>query len=125
MGYLGTALISTLLYELKIAKEVFFAVVGGDLIVDIVKGETIAAIPYPKPKAGWTMETTLDFYYRQAISPGKNTLKVKKTIVMYDANINVVEGPSTSTVEFTSNEVPHDLAKMLFAQPGSIRSYEY
>ncbi|MGD8941309.1 MAG: hypothetical protein PVJ72_18165 [Gammaproteobacteria bacterium] len=125
MGYLGTALISTLLWEVQLTRTAFLAVVGGDLLVDILKGESIAAIPYPKPKAGWTMETTLDFYYRKAVSPSKNMLRVKKTIKMYDENMKLVDGPSVNTVEFTSDEVPHELSKMLFAQPGTNVSYEY
>lgn len=125
MGYVGTALVSAILWEVQLTRAAFFAVVGGDLMIDILKGESIAAIPYPKPKAGWTMETTLDYYYRNSIKPGKNTLRIKKTIKMFDADMKLMEGPSTSTVEFTLDEVPHEFARMLFAQPGTNHSWEY
>jgi hypothetical protein len=69
IGYAGTALISTILWEVQLTRIAFLAVVGGDLLIDVLKGESIAAIPYPKPQAGWTMETTLDLYYREAVTP--------------------------------------------------------
>jgi hypothetical protein len=44
---------------------------------------------------------------------------------MYDENMNLAEEPIISTVELTSDEVPHELANMLFSQPGTNVSYEY
>jgi len=125
MGYVGTGLLTIGIFYANVGKRVF-AAVAVNVAFDIIKGELLAKLPYPKAKAGWSMETKLEFSYQRSAHPwGKDSLRVVKTIIMIDDKgiPHIYSGPET--VVMRGNQDLDILANKLFGNPGSNISYDY
>ncbi len=125
LGYFGSGIVTVGLWYSNIIKGIVTAVIY-TVGADIIKGELLASMPYPKAKAGWSMETELEFIYKRSVHPwGKDVLRIKKTIVMIDdKNIkHKFSGPEETVLR--GKEDIDLIATVLVKKPGSAHSYDY
>lgn len=125
LGYAGTGLATLGLWYGKIGQRIVAALVA-NLGIDILKGESIAAIPHPEAKPGWKMVTELDFHFQRSVYPAKkDVLRVTKKIILFDKNNqqNVYSGPQTTVLVI--KEHLEELVDRIFGQPGSITTFSY
>jgi hypothetical protein len=125
MGYVGTGLATVALWYGKIGQTLFSALVA-NVGLDVLKGESIAAIPYPQAKAGWKMITELDFhFYRSVSAVRKDTLRVSKVVYLVDdKNQQHVFSKPHSTLLIVENHI-EELVLQLFGEPGRETAFDY
>lgn len=126
MGYLGTGLISIVTWELNLPRIALGAAVGTDVLIDILKGEAIAKIPYPTAARGWRMETRIKLEFKYTpVSKRLNGLKSELLVQVFNQK-NIPQGPATPiTTSYSFDDFPIELAFKMVSGPDRKVDFNY
>jgi len=125
MGYVGTGFATLGLWYTNIVRGIISAL-AVNIAYDVLKGESIAALPHPEAKSGWRMVTELELNFKRSVHPWqKDTLKITRVVTLIDDKNqkHQYSGPQTTTLMSQNNL--DKLSTALFGEPGSITSYNY
>jgi len=126
MGYIGTGIVSIVAWELNIPRVALGVAVGTDVLIDVLKGEAIAKIPYPTAARGWRMETRikLEFNYTP-VSKRLNGLKSDILIQLFNHK-NIQQGSATPAItSYSFDDFPMELAFKMVSGPDRKVEFNY